>query len=173
MHHPVYREKYAAHLRRELPRIPFVADASASLSTGFWAFAEAGQRLAELHVNYEAQPQYPLEWIENRDAPVDYRTRKIRLSKDKTQLVYNDFLTLSGIPPETFEYRLGNRSALEWVIDQYQIKTDKRSGVTSDPNRPDDPQYIIRLIGQVINVSVETIKIIAALPPLETVNAPG
>jgi predicted helicase len=72
---------------------------------------------------------------------------------------------LAPIPPETFNYRLGNRSALEWVIDQYQISTDKRSGITSDPNREDDPEYIVRLVGQVIRVSLETVKIVNALPP--------
>jgi predicted helicase len=69
------------------------------------------------------------------------------------------------IPPEAFTYRLGNRSALEWVIDQYQVYTDPRSGITSDPNRADDPQYIVRLVGQVIRVSLETMQIVAALPP--------
>jgi predicted helicase len=78
-------------------------------------------------------------------------------------LIYNDFLTLSGIPPEVFEYRLGNRSALEWIIDQYQVSTDKRSGITNDPNRADDPQYIVRLIGQVTTVSLETAKLLIAL----------
>ena len=80
----------------------------------------------------------------------------MKLSKDKTSLIYNQFLTLSGIPKETYEYRLGNRSALEWVIDQYQVSTDKRSGITNDPNRADDPQYILRLIGQVVMVSLDT-----------------
>ena len=78
-------------------------------------------------------------------------------------LIYNDFLTLSGIPPEVFEYRLGNRSALDWIIDQYQVSTDKRSGITNDPNRPDDSQYIVRLIGQVITVSLETIELVRTL----------
>jgi predicted helicase len=90
----------------------------------------------------------------------------MKLSKDKTTLLYNQFLTLSGIPKETYEYRLGNRSALEWVIDQYQVSTDKRSGITNDPNRVDDPQYILRLIGQVITVSIETVTIVRGLPPL-------
>jgi predicted helicase len=75
-------------------------------------------------------------------------------------------LTLKGVPPEVFEYRLGNRSALNWVIDQYQVSIDERSGVTSDPNRPDDPKYILRLIGQVITVSLETNKIVRSLPEL-------
>jgi predicted helicase len=158
LHHPTYRERYAANLKRELPRIPFAPD--------FHSFASAGKRLAELHVEYEKQPEYPLEMIEAEDAPLGWRVEKMRLSKDKTRIVYNDFLTLAGIPPEAFEYRLGNRSALEWVIDQYQVTTDRRSGITNDPNRADDPQYIIRLIGQVTTVSLETMKIIRALPDL-------
>ena len=95
----------------------------------------------------------------------------MKLSKDKRSLIYNDFLTLSGIPPEVFEYRLGNRSALDWVIDQYQVSTDKRSGITNDPNRADDPQYIVRLIGQVVTVSAETVKLTQILPSLILLNA--
>jgi hypothetical protein len=91
----------------------------------------------------------------------------MRLSKERDGIFYNDFLTLAGIPPEVFEYRLGNRSALEWVIDQYQVFTDKRSGITNDPNQLDDPEYIVRLIGQVITVSLETVKIVRSLPPCE------
>ena len=90
----------------------------------------------------------------------------MRLSKNKRALIYNDFLTLSGIPAEVFEYRLGNRSALDWIIDQYQVSTDKRSGITNDPNRVDDPQYIVRLIGQVITVSLETVQLVRQLNEL-------
>ena len=90
----------------------------------------------------------------------------MRLSKDKTQIKYNDFLTRTGIPPEIFEYKLGNRSALDWIIDQYQVSTDKRSGITNDPNRLDDEEYIVRLIKQVITVSLETVKIVEGLPDL-------
>ena len=92
------------------------------------------------------------------------------LSKDKTDLRYNEALTLRGIPPAAFDYRLGNRSALEWVTnqetDQYRVSTDPRSGIVNDPNRPDDERYILRLIGQVITVSLETQQIIAALPSM-------
>src|SRR3954453_5653517 len=84
----------------------------------------------------------------------------MRLSKDKLRLTVNPCLTLAPIPPEAFEYRLGNRSALEWVIDQYQVSTDKRSGITFDPNREDDPQYIVRLVGQVIRVTLQTVQIV-------------
>ncbi len=130
----------------------------------FWAFVEVGRNLANFHVNYEQQPEYPLERVEK--GQLNWRVEKMRLGKDKTSLIYNEFLTLRGIPPETYEYRLGNRSALEWVIDQYQVSTDKRSGITNDPNRADDPEYIVRLIGQVITVSLETMKQVKGLPPL-------
>jgi predicted helicase len=158
LHQPQYREKYAANLKRELPHIPFATD--------FWEFAKAGKQLAELHVNYEKQAEYPLKWLENKDAKVNYRVERMILSKDKTQIAYNDFLTLSGIPPEVFEYRLGNRSALDWIIDQYQVSTDKRSGIVNDPNKLNDPKYIIRLIGKVIKVSLETVNMIKSLPEL-------
>jgi predicted helicase len=158
LHHPTYRERYAANLKRELPRIPYAPD--------FRGFADAGKQLADLHLNYEQQPEYSLKFIENDEVPLDWRVEKMKLNKDKTQIIYNEFLTLSGIPPEVFQYRLGNRSALDWVIDQYQIKTDKRSGIVNDPNRLDDEQYIVRLIGQVITVSLETVKIVDSLPDL-------
>jgi predicted helicase len=159
LHHPTYRETYAANLRRELPRIPFVQD--------FWPFVEAGRRLAHIHVHYEEQPEYPLRHEENPDLPLDYRVEKMRLSRDKTSLTYNDFLTVHGIPSQVYDYKLGNRSALEWVIDQYRVKTDSRSGITNDPNNPDDETYILRLVKQVITVSLETVEIVNALSALE------
>ena len=158
LHHPDYREKYEANLKRDLPHIPFAKD--------FWGFAKAGARLAEIHVNYESQPEYELKFIQNPDAQLDWRVEKMKLSRDKTSLIYNDFLTLSGIPEKAFDYRLGTRSALEWVVDQYRVKTDKRSGIVNDPNRADDPQYIVKLIGQVITVSLETVNIVENLPSL-------
>ncbi len=158
LHHALYRERYAANLKRELPRVPFAPD--------FKAFADIGKHLAEIHVNYEQEPEYSLERIEAPGKPLDWRVERMKLTKDKRSLIYNDFLTLGGIPPEVFEYRLGNRSALEWIIDQYQVSTDKRSGITNDPNRADDPEYIVRLIGQVITVSVETVKVTRLLAEL-------
>jgi predicted helicase len=160
LHHPAYRERYAANLKRELPRVPYAPPYN------FRALVDAGARLAELHVNYEQQPEFPLERIENPNAALDWRVERMRLGKDKRRIIYNDFLTLSGVPPETYEYRLGNRSALEWVIDQYQLTTDRRSGITNDPNRADDPQYILRLLAQVVTVSLENVKIVRELPEL-------
>ena len=156
LHHPAYREKYAANLRRALPRLPFAPD--------FHAFAQAGRALADLHVNYEAQPEYPLDWVETKGAKLSFAVHKMKLAKDKRSLRYNDFLTLAGLPPAVFAYKLGNRSALEWIIDRYQVSVDKRSGIVNDPNQySDDPRYIIKLIGQVVHVSVETVKIVDGL----------
>lgn len=159
LHSPEYREKYSANLRLELPRIPMVKSAET-----FWAFVTAGERLADLHVNYENKPEYKLEFIENPEEPLSWQVEKMRLSKDKTAVAYNGFLTIGGIPPQAFEYKLGTRSALEWVIERYQVTEDKRSGIVNDPNREDDKEYITRLIGQVITVSVETVKIVESLP---------
>ncbi|XSG77099.1 type ISP restriction/modification enzyme [Herpetosiphon llansteffanensis] len=157
LHAPSYRERYAANLRRELPRIPIVGLAD------FQAFAKAGRELAELHIHYESQPEYPLQWLENRDEALNWRVESMKLSKDRTTLRYNNFLSLAGIPAQAFEYKLGNRSALDWVIDQYRVSTDARSGISNDPNRHDDPEYIVRLIGKIITVSLETVKIVAEL----------
>ena len=158
LHHPEYQERYQANLKRDLPRLPYTPD--------FWGFAKAGQRLGEIHIGYEEVEEYPLRFVETPDMPLDWCVEKMKLSKDKTQLVYNDFLTLDGIPPKAFEYRLGNRSALEWVMDQYRVKTDKRTQIVNDPNRVDDPQYIVKLIGRVIAVSLETVGIVEGLPVL-------
>ena len=134
----------------------------------FHAFAAAGKKLAELHVNYESAKEFPLKRQENKEAKLDWRVESMKLSKDKASLFYNDFLTLSGIPPEVFDYKLGNRSALEWVVDQYRVAKDDQGNLTSDPNRMDDEEYIVRLIGQVITVSLETQKVVKELPEIKS-----
>ena len=158
LHHPAYRERYQVNLKRDLPHLPYAPD--------FWGFAKAGRQLGEIHIGYEDVDKYPIRKIETPGKPLDWRVEKMKLSRDKTQIKYNDFLTLDGIPAKAFDYRLGNRSALEWVIDQYRVKTDKRSGIVNDPNREEDPQYIVRLIGKVITVSLETVEIVKNLPDL-------
>ena len=160
LHHPDYCEKYQANLKRDLPHIPFAQD--------FWGFANAGKALANLHVNYESVPKY--EKLELKETPntqrIDWQVEKMRFSKDKTQIYYNDYFTLAGIPAEAFAYQLGTRSALEWVVDQYRVKVDKRSEIVNDPNRADQPQYIVDLIGRVVTVSLRTVGIVKGLPPL-------
>jgi predicted helicase len=158
LHHPDYHARFAENLKRELPRIPLAPD--------FAGFSRAGAQLARLHLNYQQLKPYPVEFFENPACPFSYRVKdKMRFSKDKTSLIVNPSLTLAGIPTEASEYRLGNRSALEWVVDQYQVSKDPRSGIRSDPNRPDDPQYIVRLVGQVVRVSLETVALVRSLPP--------
>ncbi len=163
LHHPAYRERYEMNLKRDLPHIPFAED--------FWGFANAGARLTELHLNYESCPKYDkLRYIETPGMPIEWRVEKMKLSKDKTQLRYNDFLTLDSIPAEAYEYRLGTRSALEWVVNQYCVKVDKRSGIVNDPNRADAPRYIVELIARVINVSLKTVEVVKNLPALASDN---
>ena len=183
LHHPGYRERYALDLKRNLPRIPFAPTSSPSPfmgegagGWGFWPFSRAGAQLADLHLNYESADRYELEWQSTRK-PVSYRVEKM-LPKGKVDssegaykvystLKYNDTLTLHEIPERAFAYRLGNRSALDWIVDQYRVKTDKRSGITHDPNGySDDPQYILKLIERVITVSLRTVDIVEKLAKL-------
>ena len=139
---------------------------SAEDGGAFRAFVAAGEALAVLHIGYEEAEEYPLTQLVNKDVPFSWRVTKMRLNKEKTALVINEALILGGIPPEVYDYKLGNRSALEWVIDQYQVSTDKRSGIVTDPNRADDPEYIVRLVRRVVTVSLETRRWVAGLPPL-------
>ena len=165
LHHPEYRERYQADLKRDLPRIPF-ADAR-GVSADFWEFVKAGERLAHLHLHYEELPvDGTLRLIETPGAPLDWRVSQMKFSKDRTSLRYNDFLTLDGIPEAAFAYRLGSRSALEWVVNQYCVKSDKASGIVNDPNSVSDAASIVRLVRQVVQLSLETVEIVSGLGAL-------
>ena len=174
LHHPGYRERYPANLKRDLPHVPL-----APQSSDFWAFAKAGARLADIHVGYDDMPLYPLTIVETPGQLLNWRVEKMKLSKDRKSIRYNDFLTLEGIPEKAFAYRLGNRSALEWVLDQYRVKVDKRSGLVNDPNCvpgkfdshttvQQDEQYIVKLLQKVITVSLETVEIVESLPAVKS-----
>lgn len=162
LHHPGYREKYADNLKRDLPHIPFAPD--------FRAFSEAGRALAQWHLDYEDVEPYKLDMQVKEGAKPHarpggmYHVEKMRRSKDGARVKVNEWLTLAGIPPEVDGYMLGNRSAVDWVIDQYRIKTDWRTDITHDPNDPANPTYIIDLLGKVVRVSVETVRIVDGLP---------
>ena len=158
LHCPDYRERYGVNLKRDLPHLPFAPD--------FWGFANAGKELAELHVNYENQPVYPLRRVETPGMQLNWRVKKMRLSDDKTCIHYNDFLTLEGVPAEAFAYQLGTYSALDWVLQRYQVSADDASGIVNEPNRADAPGYIVDLIGRVITVSLDTVRIVRNLPGL-------
>ena len=101
-----------------------------------------------------------------------YKVRKMKWGgsarkPDKSKIEVNDHLTLSGIPDEAHEYIVNGKSALEWILDRYQITKDKESGIVNDPNEwSDNPRYIVDLIGKVTRVSVETVRIVKSLPSL-------
>lgn len=158
LHHPQYREGYTENLKRSLPHIPLLQSKEA-----FLASVSIGKQLIDSHLHYEQAKEYQLKWIENKDVPFSWRVERMQLASDRTAVVVNESLTLAGIPQECFQYRLGNRSALEWVIDQYQVSEDKRSRIRSDPNNLYDEEYIVRLVGKVVTVSVETVRLVNEL----------
>jgi len=179
LHSPEYRETYAADLKKMLPRIPLVTDP--------WPYVEAGRQLSELHLGYETVEPYPLAGLDapapTGDAAYDhFRVEKMSFAKvrdpetkklvaDRSTVIYNSRITLSGILEDAYRYMLGSRSAVEWIIDRYQVKTDKASGIVNDPNdwsrEVGDPRYIIDLLARIVTVSLETMAIVDALPALE------
>ena len=156
LHHPMYIRKYAANLRQQLPRIPFINE--------FHDIVQAGSNLARLHLFFDGQEEYPLKRnIEFKESP-DWQIEKMSFTKDRRGIIINDDLSISNIPVKAFEYMIGNRSALEWIIEQYRIRNVATAGGEDDPNLPSDPAYIIRLIGQITTVSIESQKIINSMP---------
>ena len=176
LHSPDYCTTFATDLKKSLPRLPFVEKAD-----DFWAFSKAGRALADLHLNYETVEPYkkcivlhaPLT---NKGDNVNYRVEKMRFGKldnktaDKSVIHYNYAITLVGIPAEAYEYVVNGKSAIEWLMERYAITTDKKSGITNDPNdwarEHNDEKYILNLLLRVINVSVQTVEIVKGLPKL-------
>lgn len=165
-HSEDYRKEFIADLKKMLPHIPF-ADTVAD----FRAFSKAGRDLAELHLKYEDYKP-PKEVIVEDDGAGDYKVTKMAFpdKKDKSVIRYNGHVTIRNIPPEAYDYVVNGRSAIEWIMESYQIKVDKDSGITNDPNdwakEHNDPKYILRLLLSIITVSVETMKIVQRLPKL-------
>ena len=157
LHHPAYRARHAADLRRSLPRLPF--------APAFWPLAHAGRALAALHVGYDAGPEHPLESV--RSAAFAGPFTALRWAdKSKTALRVSDGLTLAGVPDEAHDYRLGTRSALDWLVDALRVKEDKRSGIVHRPVL--DAEATAALFRRVTHVSVETARIVAGLPDLRS-----
>jgi predicted helicase len=162
LHDPVYREKYAQNLKREFPRIPFYAD--------FWRWADWGERLMALHIGYETVDAWPLQRL---DAP-DEKSRKagvspkalLRADRDNGSIVLDTETQLTGVPKEAWTYRLGNRSALDWILDQYKEKTPKDPTIREKFNTyrfADHKEKVIDLLKRVTRVSVETMAIVEAM----------
>ncbi len=177
LHSPGYKTRFAADLKKLLPRIPRVESPK-----DFQGFSDAGRMLAELHVGYEGVEGWPLTvTVEEKepggqDAPDDkelYRVSKMRFggaakSPDKTTIKYNDYITVEGIPLEAYEYIVNGKSAIEWVMERYQVTQHKDSKIINDPNDwSDDPRYILELLGKVVAVSMKTVEIVAGLPNLD------
>ena len=174
LHSPTYKKTYKADLMKMLPRIPKVKD--------FCSFSTAGRQLAKLHLNYETVEPYALEEVSASSVPDDkdmqydyYRVSKMSFGsrKDRSRIIYNSHITLEGIPEGALDCQVNGKSALEWILDRYQVTTHKDSQITNDPNdysrEVGDPRYIIDLIKRIVTVSVETNSIVAALPALDIV----
>jgi predicted helicase len=167
LHSPEYKQRYAADLKKMIPRIPLVAD--------FWGFSEAGRRLAAWHLDYEEVDPWPLDELAT-GAEGQYRVEKMRFVRnggaaDRTRIVYNPSLTLAGIPEDAYRYEVNGKSAIEWIMDRYKVKADKDSGIVNDPNdwaaEHDDPRYIVDLVKRIVRVSMATVEIVDGLPDLE------
>ena len=162
LHHPQYRAKYAQNLKRELPRVPLDVDE-------FRTFVDVGRSLADLHVGFESAPfDSQIKIIETRapKEPLSFRTEVMKWQDDKRVLKLNSTLSLGGFTPEHFAYKLGNRAALDWIVESFKVKTDVRSEISSDPNRRDEPKYILDLVRRVAHVSRETMRLVGELPTM-------
>jgi len=197
LHSPEYRRRYGADLKKSLPHIPLVAGRE-----DFVAFTTAGRGLADLHLDYETVEPMPLSLVvDGEDVPWDLREtispsllhvdkmryarvrRDGRLQDDKTSIVYNEHVTISGIPVQAQDYLLGSRSGLDWLLDRYRVSTHKASGIVNDPNdwmaegagggptAPAQPRYLLDLIARVTTVSVRTQEIVEDLPALTVPDA--
>ena len=167
LHSPEYKDRFASDLKKVVPRIPYAAD--------FRAFSDAGRELGQWHLGYETVEPYPVEEEFKRlvmeDA--DYRVHKMVFGKwggekDKSVIVYNPHVILKGIPLDAYDYVVNGKPALEWVMERYALTVHKESGIKNDPNDwSDDPRYIVDLVKRIVRVSVETVRIVASLPPLD------
>lgn len=156
-----YQEKYANDLKKDLARIPIVKHKE--------KYVEVGKALMDLHLYYEEVPVYEGVDIQHSAKP-SYKVTKMKFIKkgDRSAIVYNNDITIKNIPEKAYEYMVNGRSAIEWIMDQYQIKTDKKSGIIDDPNDyGTDEKYIFNLLLRIINVSVQTVDLVNSLPKFE------
>ena len=164
LHSPEYRAKFANDLKKMLPRLPLVEDIR-----DFWTFSKAGRELGELHINYEQIPSLDRVQVLGDDGS-SYHVDKMRFPSktDKSKIIYNSKITISNIPAQAYEYVVNGKSAIEWIMERYQITTHKESQIKNDPNdwasEVGNPRYILDLLLSVINVSVQTVDIVAKLP---------
>ena len=163
LHDSKYRERFVSDLAKEMPRIP--------LASEFYTFVEAGRVLSELHLGYDTCEEYPLntEILQARMLRAElYRIteRKMRFAdENKTSLIVNDYVKLTGIPSEAHKYQVNGRTPIEWFIDRYRITRDSHSGIVNNPNYWFDcPEELISAFKRIVYLSIETVRIVEALP---------
>jgi predicted helicase len=171
LHSSEYREKFSADLTKVLPRIPLVAKA-----TDFLAFSEMGKALAALHLGYETVKPYAGVKVTGAEKG-NFIVEKLRFGKgvdgkdDKTVIQYNASIRIENIPLEVYKYVVNGKSAIDWVMDRYQVRINKDSGIRNDPNdwarEHDQPRYILDLLLRVITVSLETMRLVKGLPKID------
>jgi predicted helicase len=174
LHSLEYRDVFANDLKKMLPRLPLVEDVC-----DFWAFSKAGRKLADLHINYESVEPHPTTRVVlpeiqyQMDAYEFYSVEKMRFPKkdQKDIILYNSRIRIENIPAKAYEYVVNGKSAIEWIMERYQVKTDPASGIKNDPNdwsrEVENPSYILDLLLSIINVSVQTVDIVAGLPKVK------
>jgi predicted helicase len=161
LHSPEYRKKYANDLKKSLPRIPILKSKE--------KYVDIGRKLANLHLHYESIAPYDGVKIEGKSNP-SFKVTKMKYLKRGVldKIVFNNDITITNIPEKAHSYIVNGRSAIDWVIDQYQIQTDSSSGIINDPNAySDDEKYIFNLLLSIINVSVQTVDLVNSLPTME------
>ena len=169
-----YRNRYENDLKKGIPRIPLIKN--------YKKFIEIGNKLLNLQINYEDVPLFEDVLIEyNNGGQANYYVEKMifpmvrnkdskKKEPDKSTIIYNNDISIKNIPLKAYEYIVNGNSAIEWIMDQYQIKTDKKSGITDNPNDfSEDPKYIFNLLLRIINVSVQTVDLVNSLPKLEII----
>jgi predicted helicase len=167
LHSPEYRTLFANDLKKMLPRLPLVGDVR-----DFWKFSKAGRELADLHINYESVPAYLGVIVKGAESEF-YQVEKMRFPKkdQKDTIIYNSKIVIENIPARAYEYVVNGKSAIEWIMERYQITTHKESGIKNDPNdwavEVGKPRYILDLLLSIINVSVKTVEIVEGLPKVK------
>ena len=167
LHSPEYRTAFANDLKKQLPRLPLVEDVR-----DFWKFSKIGRKLADLHVNYETVPPHPDVRVTGAESEF-FKVEKMRFPArgQKDTIIYNSKITVSEIPAVAYEYVVNGKSAIEWVMERYQVTTHKESGIVNDPNdwaaEVGNPRYILDLLLSVINLSVQTVELVRQLPKIK------
>lgn len=164
LHSETYKNNFSNDLKKMLPRMPLVSEPAK-----FWSFSKAGRQLADLHINYESVPHYQ-DVIVTGDESNNFEVQKMRFpsKNQKDTIIYNNRITITNIPEKAYQYVVNGKSAIEWIMERYQITVHKDSQIKNDPNdwakEHNQPRYILDLLLSIINVSVQTVDIVNDLP---------